>query len=198
MTAVDVAVVAPDDAPPPSRPGRRKLLRSAVLLLVVALVALLFVNRLSGPAPVRSVLIGKPVLPLSGTTIDGKRFDLADWRGQVVLVNVWASWCVPCQREQPILAAAYAELQPRGLRMVGIDVRDTPAAARDFQAKYGQASWPSVSDRDGKRAVQWGTFALPETYLIDADGVIVRKAVGMVSLAWIRRNVGPLLPAGTP
>lgn len=198
MTALDVAVAAPDDAPPPPRRARRKLFRTAVLLLVVTLVALLFVNRLSGPPPVRSVLIGKPVLPLTGTTIDGKRFDLADWRGQVVLVNVWASWCVPCQREQPLLAAAYRELNPRGMQMVGIDVRDTPAAARAFQAKYGQGPWPSVSDPDGKRAVQWGTFALPETYLIDTDGVIVRKAVGMVSMAWIRSNVVPLLPAGAP
>lgn len=191
MTAQLAGLEAP---PAPVRTGR-KLWRLAALLALVAVLGLVLVTRLQGPQPTRSVLIGRAAPPLSGTTIDGRSFDLSDWRGQVVLVNVWGSWCLPCQREQPLLVAAYRELNPRGLQIVGIDVRDTPAAARAFQQRFGRAGWPSVDDRDGRRAVDWGTFALPETYLVDKDGTIVAKAVGELSAAWIRDNVVPLVAA---
>lgn len=192
MTALDVAPVPAPALPP----RRRRVGRLVLLLLTVGLVALVFVSRLGGTAPVRSVLIGKNAPPLTGQTLDGAPFDLSAWRGKVVLVNVWASWCVPCQREQPLLVSAYRELAPRGLQIVGIDVRDTPQAAKRFTARYGQAPWPSVDDQDGRRAVEWGTFALPETYLVDANGTIVRKAVGMLDASWIAANVAPMLPPG--
>lgn len=194
MTTLDTTPVAP-----PARPRRRsrRWTRSAVLLCTVGVVGLLFASRLSGQAPVRSVLLGKAAPGLQGQTLDGAPFDLSQWRGQVVLVNVWASWCVPCQREQPLLAAAYRDLAPRGLKMVGINVRDQPGAAKGFLASYGQASWPSVRDPDGRRAVDWGTFALPETYLVDRDGIIVSKAIGELDAAWIRDNVEPWLAAGS-
>lgn len=189
MTALADAPAAPPAAP------RRRWGRFAVLLVVVATLALVLVTRFEGPQPVRSVLVGQPAPALTGTTLDGRPFDLAAWRGQVVLVNVWASWCVPCQREQPLLVSSYRELAPRGLQIVGIDVRDTPAAAKRFQAEYGRAPWPSVDDPDGTRAVDWGTFALPETYLVDGSGTVVAKAVGELDAAWIRDNVAPLLAA---
>lgn len=191
-TVTDVAATVPE---PVAR--ARRWPRLLGLVLVVALVGLVLAGRLAGPAPVRSVLVGQPAPALAGTTLDGAPFDLADWRGQVVLVNVWASWCVPCQREQPVFVAAYRDLAPRGLKIVGIDVRDDTAAARAFQARYGRAPWPSVQDQDGRRAVDWGTFALPETYLVGPDGTIVSKAVGELDAAWIQDNVVPLLAAGT-
>lgn len=180
----------------PAAARRRRWPRLLGLVVLVGLLGLVLAARLSGPAPVRSVLVGQPAPALSGTTLDGTAFDLAAWRGQVVLVNVWASWCVPCQQEQPVFVAAYRDLAPRGLRIVGINVRDTPAAALDFQARYGRAAWPSVQDPDGRRAVDWGTYALPETYLVGRDGVIVSKAVGGLDEGWIKDNVVPLLPVG--
>jgi cytochrome c biogenesis protein CcmG/thiol:disulfide interchange protein DsbE len=196
MTALDTS---PDS--PPTLPGgtaRRRLWRVLALVMVVSVLFLVLVTRLEGQPPTRSVLLDGPAPDLQGRTLDGTTFDLADWRGEVVLVNVWASWCVPCQQEQPLLVSSYRELAPRGLQIVGINVRDKPEEARAFMQEFGQAPWPSVQDPDGRRAVDWGTFALPETYLVDADGTVVAKAVGELDAAWIQQNVTPLLPAVGP
>lgn len=192
MTAL--AEAAEPVAPAPRR--RRRWVPLVALLLVVAGVGVVFAGRLSGPVPAQSVLLDRPAPPLSGPTLDGGPFDLEQWAGEVVVVNVWASWCVPCQREQPLLVEAYRRLSPRGLQLVGINVRDEPAAARAFLAEYGDAPWPSVLDPDGRRAIDWGTFALPETYLVDRSGTVVAKAVGELDAAWIAANVEPLLAAG--
>jgi cytochrome c biogenesis protein CcmG/thiol:disulfide interchange protein DsbE len=193
----DVAVPELADARPPRR--RRRLWGALVLVLVVALAGFVLARRLgSDPAGGESVLVGHPAPALAGSTLDGARFDLAEWRGQVVLVNVWGSWCYPCRQEQPLLSAAYSGLHPRGLRMVGIDVRDRTADARAFLAQYGRAPWPSVADPDGEHAVDWGTFALPETYLIGPDGRVIAKSVGPVTTDWIDREVVPRLPAVSP
>lgn len=193
------ALAAGSEAPPAAagRGSRRRVWRMLALLLTVGLLGLVLVTRLEGQPPARSVLLDGPAPDLQGTTLDGGTFDLADWRGQVVLVNVWASWCVPCQQEQPLLVSSYRELAPRGLQIVGINVRDKPEQARAFMQEFGQAPWPSVQDPDGRHAVDWGTFALPETYLVDPDGTVVAKAVGELDAAWIQQNVAPLLaPAG--
>ncbi len=188
-----------DRAAPPRR-LRRRLASSLALLLVVGTIGVVLASRLEGPQPVRSVLLDRPAPGLAGATLAGQPFDLEQWRGQVVLVNVWASWCVPCKAEQPLLVAAHEQLAPLGLQIVGINVRDRPEQAREFLRVFGNAPWPSVVDQDGRRAVDWGTFALPETYLVGADGTIVAKAVGELDAAWIQDNVVPLLasPASPP
>jgi cytochrome c biogenesis protein CcmG/thiol:disulfide interchange protein DsbE len=195
MTALAAGPDAPQAAP---GHGRRRMWRMLALLLAVSVLGLVLVTRLEGQPPVRSVLLDGPAPDLQGTTLDGGTFDLADWRGQVVLVNVWASWCPPCQQEQPLLVSSYRELAPRGLHIVGINVRDKPEEARAFMQEFGQAPWPSVQDPDGRRAVDWGTFALPETYLVDVDGTVVAKAVGELDATWIQQNVTPLLLSARP
>ncbi|MEX2290524.1 MAG: redoxin domain-containing protein [Mycobacteriales bacterium] len=195
MTALAAGPEAP--SPPAGRPGRR-MWRTLALLMSVALLGLVLVSRLEGQPPARSVLLDGPAPALQGMTLEGATFDLDDWRGQVVLVNVWASWCVPCRQEQPLLVASYRELAPRGLQIVGINVRDKPQEARAFLQEFGQAPWPSVQDPDGRQAVDWGTFALPETYLVDGSGTVVAKAVGELDAAWIQQNVTPLLPPAGP
>lgn len=196
MTTLASAPPTPPKAP--AAASRRRLWRMLALLAAVTLVGLVLVTRLQGQPPARSVLLDRPAPALQGTTLDGEAFDLTDWRGQVVLVNIWASWCVPCQQEQPLLVSSYRELAPQGLQIVGINVRDKPEEARAFMQKFGQAPWPSVQDPDGQHAIEWGTFALPETYLVDPDGTVVAKAVGELNAAWIRDNVTPLLAAGRP
>lgn len=184
-----------------SRPARRRRRWAAVLVLVtvVMLVGALFATRLGGePSASTSALIGQPAPPLAGETLDGGRFDLADWRGEVVLVNLWASWCEPCRREHPLLESAAASLGPRGLRIVGVDVHDDPADARAFLAEFGGARWPSLTDPEGTHAVAWGTFALPETYLVGRDGTVVAKTIGEIDAAWITEQVVPLLDGESP
>ena len=192
------ALAARPEVPAAAPGGRRRLWRMLALLVAVAVIGLVLVTRLEGPPPTRSVLVGETAPELTGPTLDGGSFDLAQWRGQMVLVNVWASWCLPCRREQPLLVSAYRELSPRGLQIVGINVRDEPEEARAFLQEFGQAPWPSVQDPDGRRAVDWGTFALPETYLVDRAGTVVAKAVGELDADWLADNVEPLLAAENP
>ncbi|MDK3257574.1 TlpA family protein disulfide reductase [Blastococcus capsensis] len=180
-------------------PRRRRWPAVLVFVTVVALVGGLFAARLGGDSPAStSALIGQPAPPLAGETLDGSRFDLADWRGEVVLVNLWASWCEPCRREHPLLTSTAASLGPRGLRIVGVDVRDDPDDARAFLAEFGGARWPTVTDPEGTHAVAWGTFALPETYLVGRDGTVVAKTIGEVDADWITEQVVPLLGVDAP
>lgn len=188
---------ADGDAGPPAVPRhrrRRLWIGALVLVLVVATAGFVLARRLGGgdDDAHQSALVGRAAPALSGTTLDGQPFDLAGWHGSVVLVNLWASWCAPCQREMPLLVSAYSALQDRGLRMVGVDVRDGAVQARQFLARYG-ASWPSVTDTGGSLAVDWGTFGLPETYLVGPDGTVVAKSVGVVTPSWIDDHVVPLL-----
>ena len=193
----DPAGPAPGESPgaelrdPPRR--SRRWLGAAVLVTVVALAGAVLAGRLGDPDSAPPALVGRAAPGLSGPTLDGGAFDLADWDGEVVLVNVWASWCTPCRREQPLLVSAHSVFGPRGLRIVGIDVRDDEDDARAFLAEHGGAPWPSVVDPNGERAVDWGTFALPETYLVGRDGTIVAKAIGELDAQWIEENVVPAL-----
>ena len=159
----------------------------------VVLTVVLAVGFGRDPSLVESPLIDEPAPSLSGATLDGGRFDLADQRGQVVMVNVWASWCPPCREEFPVLQAAASELGPQGLVVVGVNTMDTDAAARQFIDEVGGAGFPSVIDRDGSKGVEWGVFGVPETFLVDRDGRIVRKTVGTLTHAWVAEYVAPLL-----
>ncbi|SEK68725.1 cytochrome c biogenesis protein CcmG, thiol:disulfide interchange protein DsbE [Blastococcus sp. DSM 46786] len=198
MSAPEAAAGGPAVEEVPGRRPRRRL-AAVVLVVLVALAGVVLGGRLGGAGQQESALLGGPAPGLAGPTLEGGSFDLADWDGEVVLVNVWASWCAPCRREQPLLVAADQALGPRGLRIVGIDVRDRADDARTFLAEHGGAPWPNVVDPDGERAVEWGTFALPETYLVGRDGTVVAKASGELEAAWIDEHVVPLLTAdGAP
>jgi cytochrome c biogenesis protein CcmG/thiol:disulfide interchange protein DsbE len=186
---------APQEPAPEERPGRRRRRWLGVLLLVALVAATggVLAVRLGGGGTAPAALVGQHAPALRGTTLDGTAFDLADWRGSPVLVNLWGSWCGPCRDELPLLADADSALAPHGLRMVGIDVRDPAGSATSFLAGFPGVSWPSVTDPGGERAVDWGALGLPETYLVDRNGTVVAKSVGVVTPAWIDRYVVPLL-----
>ena len=175
---------------------RRRLLGAAVLAALAALTGVVFsVGFGRNPAVVRSVLINKPAPPLHGTTLDGGTLDLRDYRGKIVLVNVWASWCAACHTEHPVLAAAQRTDADRGLQIIGVDMSDKPADAKKFLTQMGGAAYPSVEDPNARIAISWGTFGVPETYVVDRAGVIREKAVGAVTTGWIDVHVVPLLDA---
>lgn len=188
------ATVAAAGAPAPGRGETRRWWGFGVAVVAVAaLVVVLGTGLGRDPSVVPSRAVGGPAPQLSGRTLDGGVFDLAEQRGTVVLVNVWASWCGPCRDELPLLGAAARGLAARGLVVVGIDTQDDPATARSFLAELGGVPYPSVDDSDGRAAVDWGTFGVPETFVVDRDGIVRARAVGEVSPAWIDQNVLPLL-----
>ena len=126
---------------------------------------------------------GKPIA-LSGKLLDTGTLDLASLRGHVVVVNVWGSWCGPCNQEAPALAAAYGQLQPKDVRFVGIDTRDSSvAAAKQFVTNHDQ-TWPSLSDSDGTMLLAFNKKVnpntVPSTLVLDKQGRVAARVLGAV------------------
>ncbi|GAB2444065.1 hypothetical protein GCM10027187_04940 [Streptosporangium sandarakinum] len=185
------------DPPAPAGPSRRW--RYPALLLVAAAVmalsAVLARGLARGPAE-PAVPADRPAPKLSGTTLDGTRFTLGELRGHVVLVNVWASWCESCREEFPLVVETARRLGPRGLRIVGVDTRDTREAARLFLRESGvtDVSVPvQLFDPDGRLALELGVLGVPETFLVGRDGRIADRVLGPVTQRWIDRAVLPRL-----
>lgn len=179
------------------RPRRLWPWLAALLLVVMIVASVLSVGFGRDPTVVRSVFIDRPAPPLAGPTLDGPAFDLADHRGEVAVVNVWASWCTACKEEHPELEAAAQRLSPHGVQFVGINTHDTVEAARAFLEEMGGTSYPSVLDADGRKAIDWGVFGVPETFVVDPNGNVRAKVVGAVNEEWLVRTVELFLPLGT-
>lgn len=124
--------------------------------------------------------MGEPAPEVRGTTLDGSTFDLASLRGRPVIVNFWASWCIPCREEFPLFADRLAAHAGDGFAIVGVTFRDDPGAARAFVGAMG-ASWPTVVDPDGAIAARYGVVAPPMTFFIARDGVIRSRQVGQLT-----------------
>lgn len=137
-----------------------------------------------------------PAPDLVGTTLDGEEFRLSDHRGEVVVLNVWASWCAPCRAEAPTLAAAAAELADRGVLFVGLDTRDSDASARAFIDRF-DITYPNVIDRDGRLQLLFSDSlppqAIPSTLVVDRQGRVAGRVLGKASDSTLRALIEPLL-----
>jgi len=117
---------------------------------------------------------------ITGTALDGTTIDLAKYRGKPLVLNFWASWCVPCREEFPLFKDRLATLGERdGLQVVGVLYKDQPELAQAFLSDFG-ASWPSLTDPDGSIAAAYRVVAPPQTYFIDKDGVLRGIQIGEV------------------
>ncbi len=126
------------------------------------------------------------------TTYDGQRLQLSDFRGQVVLLNFWASWCPPCRVEAPVLQRAAERLDSAGLIVIGIDVWDDETQARAFLDEFG-VTYPNVEDTTRSIPVEFGVTGLPETFVISRSGVLVSRWVGPINDEQLADLVAPLL-----
>ena len=180
-------------SPPPSRRSRRWPWLVILMLVAAGLAAVLAVGFGRNPRVVESVLLDRPAPPLAGPTLDGGTFDLADHRGKVVVVNVWASWCTVCREEHPDLEAAARRLAAHPVQFVGLNTQDKHDDAREFLEDMGGSSYPSVQDPDGRKGLDWGIFGVPETFVVDQRGRVRAKAVGAVTEQWLIANVGALV-----
>jgi thiol-disulfide isomerase/thioredoxin len=147
---------------------------------LVAALALAAALPACGPkaADFRFVRISGPMPRISGATLQGGRLVPADYRGRVVLVNFWASWCAPCRREQAGLEALWRRLGPAGrVRFIGVDYRDAAPAARSFLRELG-VTYPSVADPRGTLGARFDVPFLPATILVDAGGRLRYRLVG--------------------
>ena len=127
----------------------------------------------------------RPRIPnLSGRTLDGQRLDVADWRGRVIVLNTWGSWCAPCRKEAFALQRVWKETEPQGVQFLGIDTRDNDAAARAFVREFG-ISYPSLVDDDGRLLLALGSTipvaAVPSTLIVDQRGRAAARVIGGVT-----------------
>ena len=166
-----------------------------VPILVVPLVLLLLHGFGRDPQAIPSRLIGKAVPTFSLVTLDGRTVTSTELRGRPVLVNFWASWCIPaCVEEHAVLLDA-ARRYGSSLQIVGVLYQDTPQGARTFGARYGEPSWPTLLDPDGRLALDFGVTGPPESYLVDGQGIVRFKQFGPLTQAVIADQVGRLLSA---
>lgn len=138
----------------------------------------------------------QPAPDLTATTLDGDEFSLADQRGKVVVLNVWASWCAPCRAEAPALAEVYEETDRDDVEFVGLATRDSEATAAAFVRKNG-LDYPHILDVDGSLQLSFRDTlppqAIPSTIIIDQSGRVAGRALGEVSAATLRGLIEPLL-----
>lgn len=151
----------------------------AVGVVALALGGLLATRFGLDPSFVRSPLIGKPVPEFDLPGLDGGRVRAADYRGRPYVVNFWASWCVPCRREAPVLRAFDERWAPE-VAVVGILFNDTEGEARTFRDEFG-LDYSHALDPDGRTAIDFGVAGVPETFVVDARGIVMAKIVGAVA-----------------
>ena len=161
---------------------------TAVVLVVVGWAFVAGRGLGQDPRQVRSVLLGKPAPAFRLPTLDGGTVDSAAWRGQIVVVNFWASWCVPCREEAPELQAFAERWDGRGVRLVGIVYNDEESEAAAFRDRY-RLTYPQALDPGGRAAIDFGVFGVPETYVIAGDGTVMAKLLGAVDAATLERVV---------
>jgi cytochrome c biogenesis protein CcmG/thiol:disulfide interchange protein DsbE len=179
-----------------TRLRERRLLVPVALVVVLLAVGGVLLLRHAPAAGARAAAVaprpvGEQAPPLSGRTLSGVPLQSGAQRGGVVVVSVWASWCVPCRQELPVLVAA--ERAHPGLRLIGIDTRDGERQARELLARVGGDPGSSVVDPGGAIAASWDVAGVPETFVVDAGGIIRARHLGPVTGSWLDHALAPLL-----
>ena len=167
-------------------------------LIGFGILAALFLVRLYGgdPSKIPSALIGRPApqtaLPaLEGLQKDGVQvpgLDPAVFKGKISIVNVWASWCVPCHDEAPLLTALAKD---KRLQVVGINYKDSPDNARRFLGRYGNPFAAVGVDPNRRASIEWGVYGVPETFVVGRDGRIAYKLIGEITAQNLETTLKP-------
>ena len=178
---------------------RRRLIVLLPLAAFLALAALFFFRLGAGDSSrIPSALIGRPapatdLPPVVGLERNGKPVPgllAADFKGQVTLLNVWASWCVPCHDEAPLLVKLAEDAR---IRVAGINYKDQPENARRFLGRYGNPFAASGADANGRAAIEWGVYGVPETFIVGRDGRIAYKLIGPITPENLEQTLKPEL-----
>jgi cytochrome c biogenesis protein CcmG/thiol:disulfide interchange protein DsbE len=169
--------------------NRRMLIPLAIF---VVLAGFLFAGLWRDPREVPSPLIGKPAPAFKLTKLHAPQQMLgtSDMKGKVWLMNVWASWCVSCREEHPLLVALAKE---NIVPIVGLNYKDEPAAGMRWLTDNGDPYTTSVMDRDGRVGIDFGVYGVPETFLIDKAGTIRYKQIGPITEDALRKKILPLI-----
>ena len=160
-----------------------------VPLVVIGVLAALLAPRLPATSP---AVVGAVAPSFTLSDLDGNTVSLEDLRGRPVILNFWASWCMPCVEEFPLLRAAAERHAEDGLAVVGIVYQDRSQAARDFMARNG-GTWPAAVDPGDRVASAYGIVGPPETFFIGRDGTIVARQIGQFSATSLEQKVAAII-----
>jgi cytochrome c biogenesis protein CcmG/thiol:disulfide interchange protein DsbE len=183
------------DNPPAAR--NRRLLLVLPLIAFAALAVLFFFGLRAGdPSRIPSALIGRDapatkLPPVEGLVRNGEPvpgITPADFKGTVTVLNVWSSWCVPCRDEAALLIRLAGD---KRIRLVGINYKDQADNARRFLGRYGNPFAASGADINGRAAIEWGVYGVPETFIVGRDGKIAYKLIGGLTPENLERVVKP-------
>jgi cytochrome c biogenesis protein CcmG/thiol:disulfide interchange protein DsbE len=169
-------------------------MRVAIVAAFFVLVALLAIGLTRNPREVPSPLVGKPApaFELPKLSDPQAKFSPAEMKGKVWLLNVWASWCVACREEHPVLVE-FAKTKQAPL--VGLNYKDPREDALRWLARYGDPYLLSAADTAGRIGIDYGVYGVPETYVIDKRGVIRYKHIGAVTPEVMAQKIVPLIKA---
>jgi cytochrome c biogenesis protein CcmG/thiol:disulfide interchange protein DsbE len=161
------------------------------IAITLALVAVLFVGLGKDPGEIQSPLVGKPAPPFALKAVgSGQTIDVAALRGKPVVINFWATWCVPCYQEHPVLVENARQIPD--VQFIGVVFNDTEDKINEFLSKRG-SSYPTLLDQEGKTAIAYGVGGVPETYFLNRQGVIVAKFTGPMTTEILQSNVAKAL-----
>ena len=183
--------------------GRGWLIAALPLIVFMVLAAIFYKQLAVGGASrdLPSVLIGRPaptivLEPLVGLTNKGTQvpgFTPEIYKGKVSLVNVWASWCAPCRQEHPLLVELGKDDQ---VQIIGLNYKDKNANALRFLGQLGNPYDAVGVDPNGRGAIEWGVYGVPETFVVNGEGIIVHKHVGPLTPDAIRDTILPIIESG--
>ena len=170
-----------------------RLILLAVAAVTLALLVLVGLRLARGDQSLGEVRLHPYAAPdFTLTLFDGKPFALDQERGKVVVLNFWASWCVPCRDEAPGLEDVWQRYKDRGVVLVGVDIKDTPEDAQSFLRRY-IATYPSGFDGKKDIYIDYGVYGLPETFVIDPRGMVIHHVIGPVTESQLDGWLAPLV-----
>jgi len=174
-----------------------RLARAVIVVALLGLVVVLTLAFRRDPHDIRSGTVGKPAPAFALARLDGAgELALSQYAGKVVVVNFFASWCLPCKQENPALVRVYERYRGSDVVIVGILYQDSLDSGRAYVRDMGVV-WPTVVDDAGRVALSYGVFGIPETFFIGPDGIIAGRHIGPIDEATLSRGIEAIRPAAS-
>ena len=172
-----------------------RLARAGIALALVALIVILALAFRRDPHDIRTGTVGKAAPAFTLSRLDGAGpISLSQYAGKVVVLNFWASWCVPCKQENPALVRVYERYRMSDVIIIGVLYQDSTDSGRSYVRDLG-VLWPTVVDDDGRVSLSYGVFGIPETYFIGPDGVIAGRHIGPIDEQTLVTGIEAIRPA---
>jgi len=172
----------------------QRWLRLSIVVGITALVVVLMLAFRRDPRDIRTGTVNKPAAAFTLDRLDGAgRVALADHTGKVVVLNFFASWCIPCKEENPALVRVWERYRSSDVVVIGILYQDSLESGRRYVRDNG-VTWPTLTDEDGRIAFAYGVFGIPETYFIGPDGIIAGRHIGPIDEATLVAAIDSLRP----